>query len=92
MICLHGKEKNMSIITWFTESVMTNSMMILFLVIGLGYLVGSIKVYLHNIDEGWVKPVVISDSNVDYQTYTTNGRRLSQYKITVQESQSKIRK
>ena len=34
----------MSIITWFTESVMTNSMMILFLVIGLGYLVGSIKV------------------------------------------------
>ena len=34
----------MSIITWFTENVMTNSMMILFLVIGLGYLVGSIKV------------------------------------------------
>lgn len=55
-------------------------------------LVGSIKVYLQNIDEGWVKPVVITDSNVDYQTYTTNGRKLSQYKITVQESQSKIRK
>ena len=34
----------MNIITWFTESVMTNSMMILFLVIGLGYLIGSIKV------------------------------------------------
>ena len=34
----------MSIITWFTESVMTNSMMILFTVICLGYLIGSIKV------------------------------------------------
>lgn len=55
-------------------------------------LVGSLKVYLHNIDEGWVKPVVITDSSVDYQTYTTNGRKLSQYKITVQESQTKVRK
>lgn len=54
-------------------------------------LVGSLKVYLHNIPEGWIKPVVITDNSVDYQTYTTNGKKLSNYKLTVQESQSKIR-
>lgn len=55
-------------------------------------LVGSVKVYLQNIDEGWIKPVTINDANVTYQTYQTNGRKLCQYKITVQESQTKIRK
>lgn len=55
-------------------------------------LLGSIKVYLQNIDEGWIKPVIITDSNATYQTYQTNGRKLSQYKINVQESQSKIRR
>lgn len=55
-------------------------------------LLGSIKVYLQNIDEGWIKPVIITDSNATYQTYQTNGRKMCQYKINVQESQSKIRK
>lgn len=55
-------------------------------------LLGSIKVYLQNIDEGWIKPVIITDSNITYQTYQTNGRKMCQYKINVQESQSKIRK
>lgn len=55
-------------------------------------LLGSVKVYLQNIDEGWVKPVIIQDANAAYQTYQTNGRKLCQYKINVQESQSKIRK
>lgn len=55
-------------------------------------LLGSIKVYLQNIDEGWLKPVIITDSNATYQTYQTNGRKLCQYKINVQMSQSKIRK
>ena len=55
-------------------------------------LLGSIKVYLQNIDEGWIKPVIITDSNATYQTYQTNGRKLCQYKINVQMSQSKIRK
>ena len=55
-------------------------------------LIGSIKVYLQNIDEGWVKPVIIDDKNVTYQTYQTNGRKLAQYKIRVTESQSKLRK
>lgn len=55
-------------------------------------LMGSIKVYLHNIGEGWVKPVIITDSKVTYQTYQTNGRKLSQYRITVKESRTKIRR
>jgi len=55
-------------------------------------LVGSLKVYLQNIEEGWVAPVVITDNSVDYQTYATNGKKLSQYKITVQLSQTRIRK
>lgn len=55
-------------------------------------LLGSVKVYLHNIDEGWIKPVIISDNGATYQTYQTNGRKMCQYKINVTESQSKIRK
>lgn len=55
-------------------------------------LLGSVKVYLHNIEEGWIKPVIISDNNATYQTYQTNGRKMCQYKINVTESQSKIRK
>ena len=50
------------------------------------------KCYLHKMDEGWIKPVVITDNSVAYQTYQGNGRRLSNYKITVEESQSKIRR
>lgn len=55
-------------------------------------LIGSVKVYLQNVDEGWVKPVIITDNSATYQTYATNGRKLCQYKITVKESQSKLRK
>lgn len=55
-------------------------------------LIGSVKVYLHNIQEGWVKPVIISDNSATYQSYAINGRKRCQYKITVKESQSKIRR
>ena len=55
-------------------------------------LIGSIKVYLQNIEEGWVKPVIITDNSVSYQTYQGNNRKLCQYKINVTESQSKIRR
>lgn len=55
-------------------------------------LLGSIKVYLQNIEEGWVKPVIITDNNVTYQTYQGNSRKLAQYRINVTESQSKIRR
>lgn len=55
-------------------------------------LVGSLKVYLHDIPNDIIMPVIITDANVTYQTYAQNSRKLSQYKINVTESQSKIRK
>lgn len=55
-------------------------------------LVSSNKVYMHHLKEGWIKPVVIDDTSVTYQTYRGNNRKMSQYKLTVSFSQSKIRK
>ena len=55
-------------------------------------LVGSVRVYLHDIPGGKVMPVVVDDKNVTYQTYQTNGRKMVQYRINVTESQSKLRK
>lgn len=56
------------------------------------HLVGSNKCYLHKMDEGWIKPVVITDTSVTHQTYATNGRKLSQYRVNVELSQTKLRK
>lgn len=55
-------------------------------------LLGSVKVYLQDIQDGWIKPVIITDNTATYQTYQANGRRLSTYKINVQESQTKVRR
>ena len=55
-------------------------------------LLGSVKVYLHDIPGGKVYPVLIDNKDTTYQTYQTNGRKLCQYKIQVTESQSKLRK
>lgn len=56
------------------------------------HLIGSNKVYLHNVSEGWIRPVVIDDKAVTYQTYENNGKKMSVYKINVTESQMRIRK
>ena len=55
-------------------------------------LIGTNKAYLQNISEGWIKPVVISDTQVTYQTYMGNSKKLSQYKINCDLSQTKIRR
>jgi len=55
-------------------------------------LLGSNRCYLHKMDEQRIFPVVITDTSVAYQTYRTNGMKLSQYKVSVEESQSKIRR
>ena len=55
-------------------------------------LLGSVRVYLQNAVEGWVRPVVITDTNVDWQDYQGNGKRMCQYRINVRESQSRLRK
>lgn len=55
-------------------------------------LIGSNKVYLHNLKSDKIFPVIITDSNVTYQTYRNNGNKLCRYTIKMKESQSKIRK
>ena len=50
------------------------------------------KVYLHNLITDEIKPAILTDNNVKYQTYQTNGKRLAQYKVKIKESQQKVRK
>ena len=55
-------------------------------------LICSVKVYLQDLEEGWVEPVVITDNNVTYQTYRGNNKRMAQYTVNVELSQSSLRK
>lgn len=68
-------------------------------------LLSSNKVYLHVLGEGYItngvdwynipsfiKPVIITDVNVTYQTYAGNNRKMAQYRINIEDSQTKIRK
>ena len=55
-------------------------------------LFGSTKVYIHNLMDGTIKPVVVTDTSVKYQTFQGNGKKFAQYKITVTESQAKNRR
>ena len=53
-------------------------------------LVSSNKCYLHNLSEGWIKPVVITDNQVTYKEWDNVDDVIS-YQITVKESQTKQR-
>lgn len=53
------------------------------------HLVGSNKCYLHNVTEGWIKPVVITDNSVSYKS--DDDGNVVAYQITVKESQTKQR-
>lgn len=55
-------------------------------------LIGSNRVYLHNLKENKIIPVVVTDNSVTYQKQKTNGGLMAQYKINVKESQTKIRR
>lgn len=55
-------------------------------------LIPSREVYLHIISDNKIIPVLITDSNVIYQTYQTNNLQMPQYKINVKESEIKLRK
>lgn len=54
------------------------------------HLVGSNKCYLHNVTEGWIRPVVITDSSVTYKE-SDNTDDVICYQVTVKESQTKQR-
>ena len=55
-------------------------------------LIPSKEVYLHFISGNKIIPVLITDTSVTYQTYQTNNLQMPQYKISVKESQIKLRK
>lgn len=54
------------------------------------HLVGSNKCYLHNVTEGWIRPVVITDNQVTYKTSDLT-QDIIAYQVTVKESQTKQR-
>lgn len=54
------------------------------------HLVSSNKVYLHNVKENWIKPVVITDTQVTYKEQDKVDD-IVYYQITVKESQTKQR-
>ena len=49
-------------------------------------------VYLHNLETDEIIPVVITNSQCEYLTYTNNGKKPYFYNITVEESNQKMRK
>ena len=52
-------------------------------------LLSSNEVYLHNLCEDRVYPVVITDNTATYKTYKNNSRKLVNYQINCEESQRK---
>lgn len=55
-------------------------------------LLSSTRVYLHNLKSDDVIPVVITDTVAQHKTYATNGKKLSNYTIKVNESQTHYRR
>lgn len=55
-------------------------------------LLSSNKVYLHNLNDGTIKPVLITDKSVKYIQQHTNNGKMAQYTINVVESQSRLRR
>lgn len=55
-------------------------------------LIGSIKVYVHNLKDGWIKPAIITDNSVTYLTFKGNNRKPVNYQINVMLSQTTLRK
>ena len=50
------------------------------------------KMYLHNLKTDEIKPAIITDSVAEYKTFATNNRKFVQYTVSVQESQTRIRR
>lgn len=56
------------------------------------HLIESTNVYLHNLEENKIIPVTITDTSMEYKTYTNQGKRRFYYTINVEASQDKYRK
>lgn len=56
------------------------------------HLLESTEVYLHNLNDDTITPVLITDTNCEYKTYSNNGKKLPAYTINVEASQEQYRK
>lgn len=56
------------------------------------HLLESTCVYLEDLDEGAVMPVVLTGTSVEYKTYRNNGRKLMEYVIEAELAQDRIRR
>lgn len=56
------------------------------------HLIGSANVYLYDLETGEVRPVVITDTSCNEQTYLGNGAKPIQYTINVRVAQDFIRR
>lgn len=56
------------------------------------HLLESTDVYLHNLKNDEIIPVVITDTNCEYKTYSNQGNKRFNYTINVEESKYKYRK
>lgn len=56
------------------------------------HLLESTEVYLHNLNDDTITPVLITNTSCEFQTYSNNGKKLPAYTITVEASQEKYRK
>lgn len=55
-------------------------------------LIPTTKLYLHNLITDELKPAIITNTTAEYKTFRNNNRKFVQYTITVQESQTRIRR
>ena len=55
-------------------------------------LLESTQVYLHNLKDNTITPVLITDTSCEYKTYTNQGKNKFYYTINVEASQDKYRK
>lgn len=49
-------------------------------------------VYLHNLTTNKIVPVIVTNSQCEYMTYRNNGKKPYFYNITVEASNTKLRK
>lgn len=58
----------------------------------LHHLLGSTEVYLHNLVTDEIEPVNITNKNIEYKTFTNNGKRKWCNTIDVEVAQTRVRK
>lgn len=54
-------------------------------------LLSSNRVYLHDLLDNTIKPVVMTETKSEYKTYKNQGEKMVNYTFNIKESQSKIR-